>query len=261
MITTIIREGLICTNKNKLLLLAFICIAGNLSAQINVKASLQNMHLWRGGEVADGIVLTTDLSVSDRNKHFQFGFWGGVNANGSYKEFDNYLSYTNGPVKVALWDTYNFSTQATYNNEEFFNYNSRETGRFLDATISYSSTSKIPFLVSWSTIIFGRDRDGMNSKNRYSTFVYAEYSVWRNNEWEIKPGIGAAFALLYGKDIDGKSSKDHIYGNDFGIVHASLTSVYKLRIAQYDFPITALALWNPQCNKGYLQIGIQLISF
>lgn len=244
-----------------LILLALICITVNVDAQMNMKTNLQNMHLWRGMEVTDGIVLTTDLSISDRKKHFQFGFWSGVNATDSYKEFNNYFSYTNRAFKIALWDTYNFSPEATYNNKEFFNYDAGETGRFLDATISYLGSSKIPLFVSWSTIIFGRDRDGLNSKNRYSTFIFAEYSVWKDDKWEIKPGIGAAFAFSYGRDVAGNNSKEHFYGNNFGIVHVSLTSVYQLRIFQYDFPITAMALWNPQSSKGYLQVGIQLFSF
>lgn len=247
--------------KKNLLFITFLCIASSLTAQINGKANLQNMHLWRGIEVTDGFVLTADISISDRKKHFQFGFWGGTNANGSYKEFNNYVSYTNGKFKISLWDTYNFSPDADYNNEEFFNYNARETGRFLDATISYAGSESVPLSINWSTIIFGRDRDGLNSKNRYSTFVFAEYPAWRNDLWEIKPGIGAAFAFLYGKNIEGKKTKEHFYGDDLSIVHLSLTSTYKLSIAQYDIPVTILAMWNPQSSKGYLQVGIQLFSF
>lgn len=259
--TSNINRRLTYFNKRDLLFIAFMCIASNLIAQINGEVNFQNMHLWRGMEVTDGFVLTTDLSVSDRKKHFKFGFWGGTNANGSYKEFNNYISYTKGKFKVALWDTYNFSPEANYNNDEFFNYNARETGRFLDATISYSGSKKVPLSVSWSTIIFGRDRDDLNSKNRYSTFVFTEYSAWQDDLWEVKPGIGAAFAFVYGRNVEGERSKEHFYGDDFGIVHVSLCSVYKLSIARYNMPITVMAIWNPQSSKGYLQVGIQLFSF
>lgn len=232
-----------------------------VNAQLNWKTNLQSMHLWRGMEVTDGLVLTTDLSLTDRHKHFRAGIWGGTNINGSYKEFNYYLSYTYRRLGVAVWDTYNFSPGADYNNSEFFNYKARETGRFIDATVSYTLSEKYPLFVSWSTILYGRDRDVLNSQNRYSTFVYAEYPVWKNESWEVKPGIGAAFALAPGKSLDGQRSTVHFYGEEAGIVHIALSTTYQLMLFQHPFPITMMALWNPQSDKGYLQIGIQLFSF
>ena len=103
--------------------------------------------------------------------------------------------------------------------------------------------------------------DGLNAQNRYSTFAYAEYLVWHNELWNVKPGIGAAFALAPGKDENGASTSANFYGDTAGIVHISLATTYRLTAFKHDFPITVLALWNPQSNKGYLQIGIQLLSF
>ena len=234
---------------------------GNLNAQVQMKGTLQNMHLWRGMEVTDGMVLTTDVSFTDRNERFRVGFWGGMNTSGNYKEFNNYLSYTYQRFNISLWDTYNFSKGATYNNEEFFNYNAKETGRFLDASIAYTWSEKFPLSLKWATVIFGRDRDGMNAKNRYSTFVYAEYPLFRSNEWEVRPGVGGAFALSPGKDAEGVSVGNHFYGTGAGIVHLSITTTYQLVAFQRSFPISAMALWNPQSNKGYLQLGVQLFSF
>lgn len=240
-------------------LFTFTC--GSATAQLHLKANLQNMHLWRGMEVTDGMVLTTDLSVADRNKHFRVGVWGGTNMDGSYKEFNNYLSYTCHRFSVAVWDTYNFSPGADYNNKEFFNYKAKETGRFMDATLSCTVSKKIPLFISWSTILYGRDRDGLNAQNRYSTFVYAEYPVFCDEQWEVKTGIGAAFAFSPGKDANGTSASANFYGDTAGIVHVSVTTTYRLTVFKHDFPITVLALWNPQNSKGYLQVGIQLFSF
>lgn len=250
-----------CAEKKLLLIVLLMCLCGNLSAQMNLKMNLQNMHLWRGMEVTDGMVLTTDLSLTDRNKHFRAGLWGGMNMNGSYKEFDYYVSYSYSGFSISLWDTYNFSPGAEYNNREIFNYKAKETGRFIDATVAYTISEKFPLTLNWSTILFGRDRDGLNAKNRYSTFVYAEYPVWKTSEWEVKPGIGGAFALSPGKNAEGISTHQHFYGDTAGIVHLSLTTTYQLSAFQRKFPITLLALWNPQSNEGYLQVGIQLLSF
>ena len=242
-----------------LILLIFICIKAD--AQMHLKLNLQNMHLWRGMEVASGGVLTTDLAVSNKKETFFVGLWGGVNMNGSYKEFNYYLSYKFSRFKIELWDIYNFSPGASYNNKEFFNYKAPKTGRFIDATLSYTISEKFPLYLSWSTILFGRDRDELNIHNRYSTFVYAEYPVWRNDKWEVKPGLGASFALSRNKDLNGIHDSHHFYGTKASIMHISLTTIYQLCILKKEFPITVLALWNPQKNEAYLQVGINLISF
>ena len=110
---------------------------GNAQAQLHLKANVQNNHLWRGMEVSDGIVLLTDLSYTMVNDHVTVGLWGGCNSEGSYKEFNHYLNLKAGGWGFALWDTYNFSPGATYNNKEYWNYSAHTTGRFLDATLSY----------------------------------------------------------------------------------------------------------------------------
>lgn len=163
------------------------------------------------------------------------------------------------PATGSVWRygiPYNFSPKAAYNNKEFFNYKAKETGRFIDATLSYTVSKKCPLYISWSTVLYGRDRDGLNVQNRYSTFVYAEYPVLFNGLWEVKPGIGGAFVFAPGKDANGTYSSANFYGDTAGIVHASITTTYHLSAFERDFPITVLALWNPQSNKGYLQIGI-----
>ena len=48
------------------------------SAQIHLTADLQNNHLWRGMEVADGCVLLTDLGYTFLDGHATLGLWGGT---------------------------------------------------------------------------------------------------------------------------------------------------------------------------------------
>lgn len=57
------------------LLVLGLCIPVPLQAQLHFSASVQNMHLWRGIEVADGLVLTTEVSVTDPKEHFRLGMW------------------------------------------------------------------------------------------------------------------------------------------------------------------------------------------
>ncbi len=165
------------------------------TAQLHMKANLQTNHLWRGIEVADGLVITGDVNYSLCNGLFNLGFWGGTNTQGTYKEFNNHISFQYKGFSLALWDTYNFSTGATYNNKEFFNYKAHSTGRFLDAILNYYCGERFPLLISWSTIVFGRDRNKENTANKYSTFCYLEYPIYTKSRWHADAGIGGAFAL------------------------------------------------------------------
>ncbi|WP_455671425.1 hypothetical protein [Phocaeicola sp.] len=232
-----------------------------VDAQVNFALDFQTMHLWRGMEVADGVVLTSDLNVTDRQKRFCFGLWGGMNTQASYKEFDYYLSYTKGNFKFSLWDIYNFSPDADYNNKEAFNYKASETGRFIDATVAYRWSDKFPLSLNWSTIVFGRDRNRANESNRYSTFVYAEYPFWQKGGWDISAGIGGAFAICPGKDETGNRIRENFYGDTAGIVHLNLKAVYRLSVCQMDFPITLLTMWNPQSNDAFFQVGVRVLEF
>jgi hypothetical protein len=213
------------------------------------------MHLWRGIEVSDGLVLTTEVSVSDRSERFRLGLWGGTNATGTYKEFNHYFTYTYQNFSLSFWDTYNFSPGAVYNNREYFNYRARETGRFLDGIVSYGFSGKIPLRLTWSTILFGRDRDVENTANKYSTFCYAEYSVYRSDVWSVDGGIGGAFAL------NGVGGSSHFYGDRPGIVHITVRVSRTLRLGGWSLPVFTCGMWNPLGDRGFLQFGAQLFSF
>lgn len=241
--------------KNLFTTIAAIFCSTVLFADPHMNASIQNVHLWRGGEVADGFVLTSELYYSDSQERLKIGFWGGMNSVGEYKEFNNCISYSFDHISLALSDTYNFSTYATYNNKEFFNYKVAQTGRFLDATIKYTLSEKCPLVLGWSTILFGRDRDPMNSYNKYSTFCSAEYPVYRRGNWRIDTSVGAAFAL---KNIDERAN---FYGDKSGIVEIAMKVSNRIRIKNYEIPIFMLTMWNPQANSAYMQLSAQVINF
>ena len=239
----------------RMLLFVVLFSSLHLQAQLHFDVNVQNMHLWRGIEVADGLVLTSNVSVSDSKNRFKLGVWGGTNANGSYKEFNYHATFIYKGFSLAFWDTYNFSPDASYNNKEFFNYNTRETGRFLDAIVSYRFQEKFPLLLSWSTVIFGRDRNITNTANKYSTFCYIEYPIYNKKEWRVDTGVGGAFAL----NKSGDSS--HFYGDKAGIVHITLKVSRNIQVGKLEIPVYACVLWNPQGDRAFFQIGAQLFSF
>lgn len=142
-------------------LIAAVALSLNANAQkLHLVSGLETTHIWRGLEVSKGLTLDNEVAISDNNNHFRFGLWGGMQINGDYKEFDYYVSYTNGGFSASVWDIYNFSDGIYANDKAYriFNYNSRNTGHFIDATVSYNFGEKFPLTLSWSTILAGRDR-------------------------------------------------------------------------------------------------------
>lgn len=231
-----------------------LCVTAG-HAQVHWCANIQNNHLWRGMEVADGAVVMSDLSYTVARGHVTLGLWGGTNTQGTYNEFNHYASLSVKGLSLALWDTYNFSPGATYNNHEYFNYSAHTTGRFLDCTASYRFTGRLPLLLSWSTILFGRDRNVDNTEQKYSTFVYAEYPVWKNDDWKVEAGVGGAFALNRAGD------DTHFYGTTAGIIHLTLAVTRDLHLGSHTLPVYARGMWNPQSSEAYFQIGAEVLHF
>lgn len=227
---------------------------------VDFDLELSNNHLWRGIEVSDGLVMCTDLAIHDKDNHFRIGLWGGTNISGDYKEFNFFGEIKASGWKVAFWDTYNFSPTADYNNREFFNYSAHSTGRFLDCILSYDfshSSPRLPLSLSWSTIIFGRDRWSDNSANRYSCYVSADYSLFKNSAWRFDAGIGGTFTLA-NRDGD----RTTFYSDKPGIIHLQLRAQRNIQLTKtYCLPVFACAVFNPVMNRAFFQIGAQVFNF
>lgn len=221
----------------------------------------KNMHLWRGQEVTDEATLTTDIYYKNKNQNFKLGLWGGAGVNGNFKEIDYYLNYNLEGFTFELWDVYNFSPDADYNNTKAFNYSAHETGHFIDLSAAYQFNKNFPLKIYWVTVIFGRDRGPLNEKNRYSTFVELSYPALRDHIVDLDLAVGGAFALSEGKDIYGKKSKAHFYGDSPGIVSIKLTASKTLDLWGYKLPLSATTMWNPEKNYANIQLALNLISF
>lgn len=236
--------------------LAVLLPAVSGAQSIHFSGGLRNMHLWRGLQVADGVVLAADVNGGFFDDRLRVGLWGGTDFTGDYKEFDYYVSYSVAGFTVALWDIFNYSPDLPFS-KDIFNYNKYSTTHFLDLSVAYNFDTKfdVPLRLYWATIFAGRDLNTAGD-NRYSTFVSAEYSVYRNEHWIVDVGLGGTFAFNR-DDFDGDAN---FYGND-GINLISLRTTYKLKLGRFDMPVFAHAMWNPDLKDGYLQVGINLFAF
>jgi len=226
------------------------------TARMHLNGTLQNMHLWRGQQVADGGVLAADLNVGLLDDKLKVGLWGGTDFTGDYKEFDYYVSYSVAGFTVAVWDIFNYSPALPFS-KDIFNYNKHSTGHFLDLSVAYDFDTKfeVPLRLYWATIFAGRDLN-QTGRNRYSTYVNAEYSLFRDEHWIVDVGLGGTFAF----NRDGADGGANFYGYD-GIDQISLRATYKLKLGRFDMPVFAHAMWNPDQRAGYLQVGVNLFAF
>ncbi|RIJ43182.1 hypothetical protein [Pontibacter oryzae] len=239
------------------LLSVLVCILAAGSAvgqELHSSLQIRNSHLWRGLEVATGLVYTGDIKVS--YKGFYGGFWSGGDASGSYKEFNNFIGYKKERLVLELWDIYNFSPEATYNNKEFFNYNPQETGRFWDMRSNYTLSTQLPLTLSWNTVVFGRDKTAETRENKYSTFVSAEYPLYKKQGLEVKGRVGYSFALN-----QGENEKANFFARDAGISEVSFILAKDLDVKGYKIPLGIWGMWNPVNENAFLQFSVQAYSF
>lgn len=220
---------------------------------VDFSLQLKNMHLWRGLQVTNTALGAVDLHLKDKSNSFTVGLWGGAGFTGDYKEFDYYMSYSKSGFTVALWDIYNFSKDATYNNRQVFNYSARDTGHFIDLSVAYRFQGSFPLNISWATVIFGRDRGASNEKNLYSTYVSMDYPVLRGGIVDVDLGVAGAFALNPEEGTDA-----HFYAKDAGIVNINVTASKKLKFGNYTLPVSVMGMFNPANNEANLQIALDI---
>ncbi|MDR0574936.1 MAG: hypothetical protein LBG96_13085 [Tannerella sp.] len=264
---SVILEWLVGCNARILIFWTAIAISGTLPAQTPAKdrpigglLQFKNVHLWRGQEVTDEATFATDIYYTNKKQNLRIGLWGGAGMSGKFKEIDYYVSYKLKGFTFALWDIYNFSPEADYNNRQVFNYNARKTGHFIDLSITCRFQQKIPLKIYWATILFGRDRGILNDKNRYSTFVELSYPVVRNNIVNLDFGIAGAFALNKGNNVRGNKTESHFYGDSPGIVSVNFIIFKTLDLWGYKLPISVTPVWNPEKNYANIQLALNFIS-
>lgn len=246
--------------KKIMLSAAMACIGLAASAQkMSLSVGAETAHLWRGYEVANGLITTGDVSFNAGG--FTVGMWGGtgITANEvdpkNYHEFDYHIGYATKGFSVALWDIYNFANDRNVGGNNIFDYKKGTTGHFIDLQLGYSfdTACNLPLSLNWNTIIAGCDMDG--NDRQFSTYVQAAYAVYRNEHWNVTPSVGGAFKFAGDSDSNFYGGKHKAFFNDL-----RLTTTYNLKIRNYTLPITGTAMWNPEAKKGFWGLSVNLLS-
>lgn len=218
---------------------------------IGGSVNILTTHYSNGAIVTDEPYVATDLYYKTKNNALKAGIWGAYSVNGDFTEFDYYVSYALKGFTFALWDVYNFSPDATYNNRQAFNYIAAETGHFVEASIAYQMPKKFPLKLYYSTVVYGRDRDRLNKKNIYTSVARLEYPIIDVDGFKLEAIVAGVFAWR---------SRSTLYSETSGITDIRLRLSKDVMLGSYKLPIYIVPLWNPQANLVHIQVGITLFS-
>lgn len=222
-------------------------------APVEVHLQFKSGYFWRGLTISDVPFVLASANFVSKDGNFKLGARGSNSFNGTYKQFDYFASYKYKKLRFVVYDIYNYSTYLAPK-ADLFDYNAATTRHFVDATIGYTISKKFPMDISWSTIVFGRDRDALpgdirepdkdpvrNGKNRYSTYVQLSYT-YQVNGIKLEFFIGGVFAL--------NGQQNTFFSDKPGIATIGFNATKQFKFGSYTLPITASPTWNTLKNTG-----------
>lgn len=241
--------------KNIFVLLIIITMSTSLFAQeteenklkADVGLTFTSRHYWRGIPVSSAPCFEGSLALTKNN--FTIGYWGGYAFDNTYSEFDIYGSYAIGNFTFSFIDLYVISDEdnlPSYHPEQrYFDLNRETTSHNLDLTASYQFGEKFPLTVSYSTMVWGADRDE-EGKQRFSNYLEAKYP--------INLAQNTSLSLFCGMTLNDKAGA---YGDGMGVVNMGISSTRVIKVNEnISFPVSATIALNPQKEIGFLVLAI-----
>lgn len=159
-------------------------------------SDLVSSYIWRGVYEA-GVSLQPTLTMSAGN--FSATAWGSVDfASTSYKEMDITLAYTLGPVTLSLADLYweGGAGNRDLISRNYFTFDSNSPHR-IEVGANWIISEKIPFTLSWYTILFGAADVNSRGERAYGSYFEIAYP-FQVKGIDMKAGVGMVPWNAYG---------------------------------------------------------------
>ena len=244
-------------NRSILLLSIMICMALSLSAQgeWDFSSDFNSRYVWRGMDFGASPSIQPGITYS--HSGFAIGAWGAYSTNGSQgQEADLFLSYTGLNDMISVGVTDYFFPNDTLSNNNYFNYQSNETGHLLEAFIQFNGTDNIPFTLLIASNIYGDDLNG-EGKNRFSSYAELGYSFTTKTELGIDLFLGANLTDRSQSDID--AGVGGFYADKAGIVNLGIAASKEIPITEkFALPVSLSLITNPINNNLFMVFGFTL---
>lgn len=244
----------------RLMIYIFVMLAAtaadNVFAQdkgidISGGSDLVSSYIWRGVYEA-GVSLQPTVTISVGN--FSATTWGSVDfASTSYKEMDITLAYVLGPVTLSLADLYWEGTAGDREpiSRNYFTFDNHSPHR-IEAGVSWIVSEKVPFTLSWYTILFGAADINSKGNRAYGSYFEIAYPFCVKSI-DMKAGVGMVPWNACGT-----------YGIDrsFYVQNIFLNAVKRWQIGErqdMNIGLFTNLIWNPALEDANFVGGISFI--
>ena len=159
-------------------------------------SDLVSSYIWRGVYEA-GVSFQPTISMNAGN--FSVTAWGSVDFEStSYKEMDITLAYALGPVTLSLADLYWEGGAGSRDliSRNYFTFDNHSPHR-IEVGASWVVSEKIPFTLSWYTILFGAADVNSQGNRAYSSYFEIAYP-FQVKSIDMKVGVGMVPWNAYG---------------------------------------------------------------
>lgn len=157
-------------------------------------------YVWRG-VYESGPAFQPVLAMTVGN--FSATAWGSADFDDNYKEMDLTLAYALGPVTLSVADLYWTGHTAPFD-DRYFVFDNHSPHR-VEVGASWVVSEKVPFTLSWYTILFGAADVNDKGERAYASYFEAAYP-FTVKTIEMKAGVGMvpwnAAATYYSGDRD-----------------------------------------------------------
>lgn len=142
---------------------------------------LVSTYVWRG-VYESGPAFQPVLTMTAGN--FSATAWGSVDFDNNYKEMDFTLAYTLGPVTLSVADLY----WTGHTDDRYFVVNNHSPHR-IEVGASWVVSQKVPFTLSWYTILFGAADVNNKGERAYTSYFEVAYPFTVRTV-EMRAGVG-----------------------------------------------------------------------
>ena len=203
---------------------------------VDAEADIVSAYVWRG-MYQTGVSIQPGLSLSVGG--LTLGAWGSTDFSSDFKELDFFISYETGGFSVTLNDYWWEGEGASY-----FNKFKRDD-RFLEASIGYTFSGKLPLSLEFSTMLSGDGDKDANGKQFYSSYIAASVPFSIGNI-ELETGIGIS------------PWKGMFSDKDFEVAAINFKATRNLQITQKTIPLSVELILSPARDNAFLVFSLRL---